>query len=663
MTASRAGSQRGATGADRPLWTPDPDFAATTNMARFTRYANEECGAAADSPEALWRWSIREPEAFWNAVWNFCGVIGERGEHVVVDFDRLPGASWYPDARLNYAENLLRRRDDSPALLFRAEDRIRRDLTWAELYDSTSRLAQALDALGIEPGDRVAGYVPNMPESIVYMLASASLGATISTASPDFGVQGVLDRFGQIEPRVLLAADGYFWQGQRYSILDRLPEIVRRLPSVERVVIVPHTEPDPDVSPIPHAVRFDDFIAPWSPREIAFRRLPFDHPLYILFSSGTTGVPKCIVHAAGGILLTHLKEHQLHADIRPGDRAFYYTTCGWMMWNWLSSALASEATAVLYDGSPFHPGPHVLFDYADEVRMTQLGVSAKFIDALGKAGLRPRETHDLSSVRTMLSTGSPLVPEGFDYVYRDVKLDVHLASISGGTDLCAGFVVGHPLLPVWRGEIQAPSLGMDVDVWDEEGRSMPAGKGELVCKAPFPSVPTGFWGDDDGSRFHAAYFDMYPNVWRHGDWMEWTEHGGAVIYGRSDATLNAGGVRIGTAEIYRLVDRMPEILESIVIGQPWENDTRVVLFVRLAEGRSLDEDLEARIRGEIRENASPRHVPARILQVADIPRTKSAKISELAVRAVVLGESVKNVEALANPEALEDYRNRPELRS
>ena len=660
--AGRKG-RAGMTGAERPLWTPDPDFAATTNMARFTRFANEECGADADSPDALWRWSIQEPEAFWNAVWDFCGVIGDRGERVVVDFDRLPGARWYPDARLNYAENLLRRRDDGPALLFRAEDRLRRDLTRAQLYDATSRLAQALDALGIAPGDRVAAYVPNMPESIVYMLASASLGATISTASPDFGVQGVLDRFGQIEPRVLLAADGYFWQGKRYSSLDRLPEIVRRLPSVERVIIVPHTDPEPDISEIPGAVRFDDFIGPWEPREIEFRRLPFDHPLYILFSSGTTGVPKCIVHAAGGVLLTHLKEHQLHADIRAGDRAFYYTTCGWMMWNWLSSALASEATVVLYDGSPFHPGPHVLFDYADEVRMTQLGVSAKFIDALGKGGLRPRETHDLSSVRTMLSTGSPLVPEGFDYVYRDVKPDVHLASISGGTDLCAGFVVGHPLLPVWRGEIQAPSLGMDVDVWDAEGRSMPAGKGELVCKSPFPSVPTGFWGDDDGSRFHAAYFDMYPNVWRHGDWMEWTEHGGVVIYGRSDATLNAGGVRIGTAEIYRLVDRMPEVLESIVIGQPWENDTRVVLFVRLAEGRSLDEDLEARIRREIRENASPRHVPARILEVADIPRTKSAKISELAVRAVVLGESVKNVEALANPEALDDYRDRPELRA
>ena len=653
----------GGSVAERPLWTPDPDFAATTNMARFTRHANERCGAGADDPRALWRWSVREPEAFWNAVWDFCGVIGERGERVVVDFDRLPGARWYPDARLNFAENLLRRRDDAPALLFRAEDRIRRDLSWAQLHDTTSRLAQALEALGLAPGDRVAGYVPNMPEAIVYMLASASLGAAISTASPDFGVQGVLDRFGQIEPRVLLAADGYFWQGKRYSSLDRLPEIVRRLPSVERVIIVPHTDPDPDISAIPRAVLFDDLIAPWRPREIEFRRLPFDHPLYILFSSGTTGVPKCIVHAAGGILLTHLKEHQLHADIRPGDRAFYYTTCGWMMWNWLSSTLAGGATAVLYDGSPFHPGPQALFDYADEVRMTQLGVSAKFIDAIGKEGLRPRETHDLSSVRTMLSTGSPLVPEGFDYVYRDVKPDVHLASISGGTDLCAGFVVGNPLLPVWRGEIQGPSLGMAVDVWDDEGRPMPSGKGELVCTLPFPSVPTGFWGDEDGQRFHEAYFDVYPNVWRHGDWMEWTEHGGAVIHGRSDATLNAGGVRIGTAEIYRLVDRMPEVLESIVIGQPWENDTRVILFVKLAEGGRLDAALEARIRSEIRENASPRHVPARILAVGDIPRTKSAKISELAVRAVVMGEPVGNVEALANPEALDDYRNRPELRA
>ena len=650
------------TGMNGPLWTPDPAFAATTNMARFTRFANGRCGAGADSPEALWRWSVREPEAFWNAVWDCCGVIGDRGERAVTDFDRLPGARWYPDARLNYAENLLRRRDDTPALMFRAEDRVRRDLTWAQLHDTTSRLAQALGALGLAPGDRVAGYVPNMPESIVYMLASASLGATISTASPDFGAQGVFDRFGQVEPRVLLAADGYFWQGKRYSSLDRLPEIVRRLPSVERVIIIPHTDPEPDISAIPHAVLFDDFIEPHEAGEIEFRRLPFDHPLYILFSSGTTGVPKCIVHTAGGVLLTHLKEHQLHADVRPGDRTFYFTTCGWMMWNWLSSALASEATVVLFDGSPFHPRPEVLFDYADEVRMTQLGVSAKFIDAIGKKGLRPRETHDLSSVRTMVSTGSPLVPEGFDYVYRHVKPDVHLASISGGTDLCGGFVVGHPLLPVWRGEIQAPALGMDVDVWDEDGRSMPAGKGELVCKSPFPSVPAGFWGDEDGRRFHEAYFDVYPGVWRHGDWMEWTEHGGVVIYGRSDATLNAGGVRIGTAEIYRLVDRLPEVMESIVIGQPWENDTRVILFVRLADGQRLDGELEGRIRMEIRDNASPRHVPARILEVSDIPRTKSAKISELAVRAVVMGEPVKNSDALANPEALEEYRDRPELR-
>ncbi|WP_419942411.1 acetoacetate--CoA ligase [Candidatus Palauibacter sp.] len=651
------------TGMNGPLWTPDPIFAASTNMAHFTRFANERRGAGADSPRALWRWSIREPEAFWNAVWDFCGVIGDRGERAVVDFDRLPGARWYPDARLNYAENLLLRRDDTPALMFRAEDRVRRDLTWAQLYDTTSRLAQALGALGLGPGDRVAGYVPNLPESIVYMLASASLGATISTASPDFGAQGVFDRFGQVEPRVLLAADGYFWQGRRYSSLDRLPEIVRRLPSVERVIIIPHTDPEPDISAVPRAVLFNDFIAPCEAGEIEFRRLPFDHPLYILFSSGTTGVPKCIVHTAGGVLLTHLKEHQLHADVRRGDRTFYFTTCGWMMWNWLSSALASEATVVLFDGSPFHPGPEVLFDYADEVRMTQLGVSAKFIDAIGKEGLRPRETHDLSSVRTMVSTGSPLVPEGFDYVYRHVKSDVHLASISGGTDLCGGFVVGHPLLPVWRGEIQAPALGMDVDVWDEKGRSMPVGKGELVCKSPFPSVPAGFWGDEDGRRFHEAYFDVYPGVWRHGDWMEWTEHGGVVIYGRSDATLNAGGVRIGTAEIYRLVDRLPEVMESIVIGQPWENDTRVILFVRLADGRRLDEELEARIKTEIRENASPRHVPARILEVSDIPRTKSAKISELAVRAVVMGEPVKNSDALANPEALEEYRDRPELRT
>ncbi len=644
-----------------PLWTPSPERADSTRMAAFHRLANASYGAAADTPEDLWRWSVTDKDAFWGAVWDFHGIIGHRGEPVLLDADRMPGARWFPDARLNFAENLLRRRDDRVAMIFRCEDRIRREVTWRELYDTTSRIAAALRAAGIRPGDRVAAYIPNVPEAMMYMLAAASIGATVSTASPDFGVQGVLDRFGQIEPRVLLAADGYFYNGKPHSRLERLSEILANLPTVETAVVLPYMGPAPALSEIPNAHVWEDFLSPHPAGDIDFEPLPFDHPLYILFSSGTTGAPKCIVQGAGGVLLQHVKEQQLHADVRADDRVFYFTTCGWMMWNWLATTLAAEATVVLYDGSPFYPDGDVIFDYADEIGMTLLGVSAKFLDASNKAGLRPRETHDLSSVRTLCSTGSVLVPEGFDYAYEHIKRDVHLASVSGGTDLCACFVGGNPVLPVYRGEIQAPALGMDVDVWDDDGRSIRGERGELVCKSAFPSVPLRFWGDDDGSRLKAAYFDMYPGVWRHGDWMEWTENGGAIIHGRSDATLNSGGVRIGTAEIYRQVERLPEIIESIVIGQLWENDTRIVLFVRLAEGCRLDEELKTRLRDVIRTDASPRHVPARILAVDDIPRTKSGKIVELAVRAVVQGEPVKNMEALANPEALELFRDRPEL--
>ncbi len=660
MGSVRMGSRRPG---DRPLWTPSPEQVAASNMAAFHRFANQSRGANAESVRDLWQWSVRDPDAFWSGVWEFCGVIGDRGDRVVEDYDQLPGARWFPDARLNYAENLLRRNDDTPAVIFRREDGLRRDLTWRALHDEASKMGQALEMAGVAEGDRIAGYVPNMPESIVTLLGAASLGATVCTASPDFGVQAVLDRFGQITPRILIAADGYVYGGREYSVVERVAEIANRLPSVEQVIVVPYLDLDPDIASIEGAVLWEDFLIPHTTNSIDYRRLPFDHPLYVLFSSGTTGVPKCMIHTAGGVLLQHVKEQQLHADVKPGDRTFYFTTCGWMMWNWLASTLAAESTLVLFDGSPFHPSPEVLFDYADEVRMTRMGVSAKFIDACRKEGLRPAETHDLSTVRTLLSTGSPLVPESFDYVYEHIKEDVHLASISGGTDLCAGFVVGNPVLPVWRGEIQGPSLGMAVDVWDDDGQPLPRGTGELVCTSPFPSVPAGFWGDDDGSRFHAAYFDVYPGVWRHGDWMEWTEHGGAIIHGRSDATLNAGGVRIGTSEIYGQVETLPEVMESIVIGQPWENDTRIVLFVRLEEGAKLDEDLTDDIRRVIRENTSPRHVPARILQVTDIPRTKSAKISELAVRAAVMGETVKNVDALANPESLAEYSDREELKS
>ncbi len=632
------------------------------------RQARERWGTAAEDYAALHRWSVTEPAQFWQSVWSFCGVIGDQHNGpALMDGGRMPGARWFPEAQLNFAENLLRRRDRAPAIVFWGEERLKSTVTCAELYSEVSRLAQALQAAGVKPGDRVAGYLPNVPGAVIAMLATTSLGAVWSSCSPDFGVQGVLDRFGQIEPKVLFAADGYFYNGKTIDLIERLKEIAGMLPSVEKVVVVPYTRPRPPLAGIPRAVNVHDLMAPWRPRELNFERFPFDHPLYIMYSSGTTGVPKCIVHGAGGTLLQHLKEHQLHVDLKAGERLFYFTTCGWMMWNWLASALASSATIVLYDGSPFVAGGRVLFDYADAARINVFGTSAKFIDSAAKAGLKPRASHQLKSMRALLSTGSPLVPEGFDYVYREVKSDLHLASISGGTDLISCFVLGNPVAPVWRGEIQCRGLGMKVGVFDDAGRPVREEKGELVCTAPFPSMPVGFWNDADGAKYRAAYFDKFPGVWCHGDYIEETAHGGFVIHGRSDTVLNPGGVRIGTAEIYRQVERLDEVLESLVIGQDWPPerpaDVRVVLFVRLRDGIRLDEALTDRIKRWIRDNATPRHVPARIVQVPDIPRTKSGKIVELAVRNVVHGRPVKNVEALANPEALEHYRNRPELAS
>ncbi len=649
---------------DQPLWTPPPERAAGSNLTAFLRFVNERHGLALADYASLHRFSVDRMEDFWVAVWDFCGVIsGGRGATVLADGDRMPGARFFPQARLNFAENLLRpgRGPGEDAIVFRGEDRVRARLTHAELRAAVSRLQQALAAAGVGPGDRVAAFLPNLPETVVAMLAAASLGATFTSCSPDFGVQGVVDRFGQVEPKVLFCCDGYFYNGKAIDTLPRLAEIVALLPTVERVVVVPYASPSPAVAQVPRAVALADFVAPFAAGEPAFARLPFDHPLYILYSSGTTGVPKCIVHGAGGVLLMHLKEHVLHCDVKPGDRLFYFTTCGWMMWNWLVSGLASGATLLLYDGSPFALGGRVLFDFADDEGMTHFGTSAKFIDALAKAGLEPARTHRLAGLRTMLSTGSPLAPEGFDYVYGKVKKDLCLSSISGGTDLVACFAGGAPVLPVWRGELQCPMLGMNVEVWDEEGRPLARGKGELVCTAPFPTMPLGFWNDPDGAKYRAAYYEKYPGVWRHGDWSEMTPHGGMVIYGRSDAVLNPGGVRIGTAEIYRQVERLDEVVESIVIGQDWQGDVRVVLFVKLREGMRLDAALEQRIRDTIRRNATPRHVPAVIAQVTDIPRTKSNKIVELAVRAVVHGQPVRNLEALANPEALEQFRGRPEL--
>ena len=652
--------------ADKPLWEPSQERIEEANLTRFARQAIRDWKLGFNDYPAFYRWTAESPEQFWDSVWKFAGVRSNvKGTRVLVDGGLMPGARWYPDARLNFAENLLRRRDASTALVFWGENRVRRRLAHSELYDQVSRVAQGLLALGVEPGDRVAAYLPNMPEAITAMLAAASIGATFSTCSPDFGVRGVLDRFGQIAPVVLFAADGYFYNGKQIDSLERVREIAAGLPSLKRVVVASYVSDRPDLSRIAGAQPFADFIAAQAGGDIPFEQLPFDHPLYILFSSGTTGVPKCIVHGAGGALLKHLCEQQLHCDIRPGDRLFYFTTLGWMMWNWLASGLASGATLLLYDGSPFIEEGRILFDYADAERTTHLGTSAKFIDAIAKAGVEPAKTHRLDHLRIVLSTGSPLAPEGFDFVYRAIKRDVCLSSISGGTDICGCFVLGNPILPVWRGEIQCRALGLKVEVFDENGRSVEGQKGELVCTKPFPSLPLGFWNDPGGEKYRAAYFERFPGVWTHGDWCEITAHGGMVIYGRSDAVLNPGGVRIGTAEIYRQVEQLDEVVESLVIGQTWPpgdiGDVRVVLFVRLREGLALDESLVAKIKGRIRENTTPRHVPAKVLQVPDIPRTKSNKIVELAVRNVVHGRPVKNVEALANPEALEHFRNRPEL--
>ncbi len=633
---------------EAPLWTPDPERAAKTGMARFMRLAGQRDYAG------LHRWSVEHAEDFWELVWKFGEVRGTPGLRRLINAGRMPGAQWFPEATLNFAENLLRERDASLAISFWGEDRVKRRLSRRQLYDLVSRLSQALAAAGVRKGDRVAGYLPNLPESVAAMLATASLGAIWSSCSPDFGVQGVLDRFGQIEPKILFCVDRYLYGGKEFDLREKNAQILASLPRVARCVEIEYSTGG-----------FGDFLAPFGRGDIAFEPVEFNHPLYILYSSGTTGAPKCIVHGTGGTLLQHLKEHRLHSDLRPGDRLFYFTTLGWMMWNWLVSGLASGAALLLYDGSPFVGRGRILFDMADAEGMTHFGTSAKFIDAIAKIDLKPKETHRLERLRMILSTGSPLVAEAFDYVYANIKSDLCLSSISGGTDIVSCFVLGNPMLPVWRGEIQCKGLGLAVEVFDEQGRPVEGGKGELVCTRPFPSMPLGFWNDADGAKYRAAYFEKYPNVWRHGDWCEITEHGGIVIYGRSDTVLNPGGVRIGTAEITRQVEQLEEVLEAIVIGQDWPprhpEDVRVVLFVKLKEGLQLDDALANRIKKRIRDNTTPRHVPAKILQVTDIPRTKSGKLVELAVRDVVHGREVKNLEALANPEALAHFRDRREL--
>ena len=646
------------------LWQPSEERKASTNIAKFMTFVNERHDSDITTYDALHAYSVSEQEKFWSDIWDFCGVKAEiRGERVIENGDKMPGARYFPDSRLNYAENMLQRRDDKVTLIFRGEDKVRREVTARELHDDVSRMHAALATFGLQAGDRVCGITPNMPETIVAFLGAVSLGGTWSSCSPDFGVQGVLDRFGQVEPRVLVVCDGYYYNGKTHNIADKVREIASQLPTLEQVVVIDYIgEAEAVAASVDKAVTLEAFLAPHAAGEIAFAQMPFDHPIYILFSSGTTGVPKCIVHTQGAALLKHMVEQTLHTDVKEDDKLFYFTTCGWMMWNWLVSALATGCTMLLYDGSPFYPDEKAIFDFADETGMTIFGTSAKYIDAVKKTGWEPKTTHSLETVRMMCSTGSTLAPESFDFVYDSIKSDIHLASMSGGTDICGCFVSGNPMGPVYRSEIQANGLGMGTNVYDDQGNPCPPGvKGELVCDKAFPSMPLMFWNDPDGAKYHAAYFDRFDNVWCHGDFAEWTENGGMIIHGRSDATLNPGGVRIGTAEIYAQVEKLPEVIEGLCIGQSWDDDTRIVLFVRLADGVSLDDDLIKKIKTQIRTGASPRHVPGVVVAVDDIPRTKSGKITELAVRDVVHGREVKNKEALANPEALELYKNIPQL--
>jgi acetoacetyl-CoA synthetase len=639
---------------DAPLWVPSPERAAATRLARFRRRAGFP-----DYP-SLHEWSIRQPERFWALVWDECGVLGDPGERVVAPGEHFWTTRFFPDAQLSVTENLLAPRTGvdpaADALVAVDETGARVSRSWNELRADTAAMAAALRALGVEAGDRVVAWLPNAIEAVVVMLGAASIGAVYSSTSPDFGARGVLDRFGQIEPAVLFAADGYHYGGKRFDGLHRLAEIRAGLPTLRETVVV-------GAAPA-GTVSWDEFLGPHREARLLPDRFAFDHPWYVLYSSGTTGAPKCIVHRAGGVLLQHLKEHQLHCDVHAGDRVMYFTTTGWMMWNWLASTLASGATAVLYDGSPFHPGPSALFDVADAEGLTLLGVSAKFVDSIGKAGITPVTTHGLDPLRTICSTGSPLSPEGFRLVYERVKHDVHLASIAGGTDLCGCLVGGDPTGPVYAGEIQRPALGIATDVAADDGssrRDAPGVPGELVCRAPFPSMPLGFWNDEGDGRYRAAYFERYPEVWAHGDFASWTVHGGMVIHGRSDATLNPGGVRIGTAEIYRVVEAMPAVLEALAFGQEWDDDVRIVLLVRLVEGTRLDERLIAEIRSRIRTECSPRHVPAVVAQVDDLPRTRSNKLVELAVADAVHGRPVRNTEAIANPDAIDAIVALPEL--
>lgn len=646
-----------------PLWTPASERVAATQMSDFIVKVNKNFGLDLDSYDSLWQWSTDSSEDFWNFFWDYAGILSShKGSRILDNGHLMPGATWFSEARLNFAENLLRYRDDATAIVFCGEDGRRNEVSYRDLYSRVAALAAGLKAQGVVKNDIVAGFMPNITETLIAMLATTSIGAVWTSCSPDFGINGVIDRFGQVKPKVLFTTDGYLYNGKSIDSLGKIQGILASISSIEAVVVVPFLNTNPDVSEVPKAIRLDDFVLD-DVKTIEFEQVAFNHPLYVMYSSGTTGVPKCIVHSVGGTLIQHLKELMLHTDLRRDDHFFYYTTCGWMMWNWMVSGLATGCTLVLFDGSPFAPTPSILWQIAEQEKISVFGTSAKYLAALEKAGVKPGQDFDLSALKALLSTGSPLSHESFEYVYRDIKQDLQLSSISGGTDIVSCFALGSPILPVYAGELQCRGLGMAVDMYDDDAQPVRGQKGELVCTKPFPSMPIGFWQDPEQRRFHDAYFAQFPNIWAHGDYGEVTERGGVIIHGRSDAVLNPGGVRIGTAEIYRQVEKVDEVLESLCIGQPWKDDVRVVLFVRLKEGVELDDSLIKQIKDVIRLNTTPRHVPEKILQVQDIPRTISGKIVELAVRKVVMGEEVKNKDALANPQALDLFKDLDELKS